>query len=186
MQILNQHNALRAKVAKGQQYGYPPASNMNQLTWSAELAKIAQRWADQCPTYHDRNRRSPQFRHQPGQNIAYSWSSVNKPQWEFEQKIQNWYDEFENFPVENVRRFSSQGANGTIGHFTQLIWAETYLVGCGAIYHNDEAFPKHPYKKILICNYYPPGNFYGSPVFLPGSPGSRCGKKGSKNGLCLP
>ena len=54
--ILNKHNELRAKVANGQQIGQPSASNMKKLKWSPELAKIAQRWADQCPSYHDTNR----------------------------------------------------------------------------------------------------------------------------------
>ena len=54
--ILNKHNELRAKVANGQQIGQPPAANMKKLKWSSELATIAQRWADQCPGYHDPNR----------------------------------------------------------------------------------------------------------------------------------
>jgi uncharacterized protein YkwD len=54
--VLNKHNELRAKVANGQQIGQPPAANMKKLKWSSELASIAQRWADQCPSYHDPNR----------------------------------------------------------------------------------------------------------------------------------
>ena len=37
----------------------PAASNMYELKWSDELAKVAQRWTDQCPTFmnaHDKNR----------------------------------------------------------------------------------------------------------------------------------
>ena len=37
----------------------PAASNMYELKWSNELAKVAQRWTDQCPTFmnaHDKNR----------------------------------------------------------------------------------------------------------------------------------
>jgi len=46
--MLDKHNALRRKVARGEQSGQPAAANMRQLVWNDELAAIAQRWADQC------------------------------------------------------------------------------------------------------------------------------------------
>ena len=60
--LVDKHNELRRKVAKGEETrGHPgpqpPASNMNQLVWDDEVAKMAQTWADQCPpSPHDKNR----------------------------------------------------------------------------------------------------------------------------------
>ena len=60
--LVDTHNDLRRKVAKGEETrGHPGpqpgASNMNQLVWDNEVAKMAQTWADQCPpSPHDTNR----------------------------------------------------------------------------------------------------------------------------------
>ena len=43
----------------------------------------------------------------------------------------------EDFPPGNVESFSSAGATGVIGHYTQVVWAETHEVGCGYIYYLD-------------------------------------------------
>merc|ERR1712183_847602 len=51
--ILDKHNELRRRVAKGEQAGQPPAANMRKLVWNEELEKISQRWADQCIFGHD-------------------------------------------------------------------------------------------------------------------------------------
>ena len=85
------HNKFRAKVANGKQAGQPSAANMKKLKWSPELAKIAQRWVDQCPSYHDTNRMLPDFLYEPGQNIANSWSSLhNGFEFDLEAKIQGY------------------------------------------------------------------------------------------------
>ena len=91
--MLDKHNNLRAKIANGQESGQPSAVNMKKLKWSEELARIAQRWADQCPQNHDKNRRSPMFQFEPGQNIADQWSSENSFDWDLEERVQDWYDE---------------------------------------------------------------------------------------------
>ena len=56
--LLDKHNALRAKVARGEETNgpQPAAANMKKLVWNEELAVIAQRWADQCIFEHDTNR----------------------------------------------------------------------------------------------------------------------------------
>ena len=56
--IIDIHNQLRSRVAKGQETGgikapQPPAANMKKLVWNTELEEIAQRWADQCIFDHD-------------------------------------------------------------------------------------------------------------------------------------
>jgi len=184
--LVEKHNALRAQVANGQQSGQPSAANMKKLKWSDELAKTAQRWADQCPQHHDTNRKSPDFPMQPGQNMADSWNSANNFDWGLETRVQSWYNEVKDWPASNIGAFSSDGATGTIGHYTQVVWAETEFVGCGVIYYKDgsSSAANFPYRKTLVCNYYPPGNWRGQPVYQTGAPGSAC-SNGSENGLCL-
>ncbi len=74
---MDKHNELRRKVAKGQERGQPAATNMNKLEWSDELAKIAQLWADQCPSVsrggHDDNRKTSKWRRRVGQNVSWRY-----------------------------------------------------------------------------------------------------------------
>jgi hypothetical protein len=56
--ILKTHNDQRRKVAMGQESqgaggGQPNAANIFELKWNDELARIAQKWADQCNFSHD-------------------------------------------------------------------------------------------------------------------------------------
>ena len=59
--ILDKHNELRRRVAKGEETGginapQPGATNMKKMVWNTELEAIAQRWSDQCTFGHDSER----------------------------------------------------------------------------------------------------------------------------------
>ena len=59
--ILDKHNELRRRVAKGEETSglsgaQPAAANMKKMVWSEELETVAQRWADQCTSGHDKKR----------------------------------------------------------------------------------------------------------------------------------
>ena len=47
-----------------------------------------------------------------------------------------------------------------IGHFTQLVWAQAWKIGCGRIVYK----PKDKRRKevLFICNYGLAGNFWAS------------------------
>ena len=118
------------------------------------LAQMAQRWADQCPRYHDKNRHVLEFgqqtstRQNSGQNLAFSWNSQNSLDYELDKKIQDWFDEVENWPSKNTENYSDANVSGDVGHFTQIVWAKTKFVGCGTMYHKDLKLPEYPYKKV--------------------------------------
>ena len=54
--ILQEHNRARQMLALGKVSGQPAAMNMREMVWDDELARIAQRWADQCMPGHDHRR----------------------------------------------------------------------------------------------------------------------------------
>ena len=56
------------------------------------------------------------------------------------------------WPAGNVKSFSENGATGTIGHYTQVVWAESYEVGCGYIEYPNGGFFKKV-NTIPIHNY---------------------------------
>ncbi|NXU49264.1 CRIS2 protein, partial [Turnix velox] len=134
--IVDKHNALRRGVQ-------PTASNMLKMKWSPLAAKNAQKWADQCTLSH-----SPASVRTTtvlcGENLfmssaPFSWSDA----------IQFWYNEKKDF--EYGIGAKTQGA--VIGHFTQLIWYNSFLMGCAVAY-----CPRSQFNYFYVCQYCPPGN----------------------------
>ncbi|XP_014254233.1 venom allergen 5-like isoform X2 [Cimex lectularius] len=145
--IIDTHNELRNKVAKGDQPTQNPAQNMRKLYWSEALEKEAQDWADTCQFRHDPLLR--ESRH--GQNIYWvhsSYEKINMTAYLMEGVIE-WYNEVD------------LGYNGTFnpetGHYSQLIWGATKLVGCGVAVTKTGRYT----DIYLVCNYTPGGNVVG-------------------------
>ncbi|XP_064469148.1 venom allergen 3-like [Ornithodoros turicata] len=161
--IVDLHNQLRGWVAGGYQKGYPAAVNMRALTWDNELASIAQRWADQCTSGHDKNRDVRQY--PVGQNVAATWSFdeednlLDEPDWG--SQIYAWYEECTNGGFKasyiNPFRFSKSW-----GHFSQIAWAETTKIGCGYSYFRQDG---RGLTKLYVCNYGPGGNVIGGSMY---------------------
>lgn len=107
------------------------------LRWSDELAREAQRWADQlasrgCVLEHSRTRH--------GENLAAGTTGAFSP----EDIVQMWYREIAQY------RFGRGGFSMKTGHFTQLVWRSTREVGCGVAQCKG--------LDVWVCNYDPPGN----------------------------
>ncbi|XP_057339747.1 venom allergen 5-like [Microplitis mediator] len=161
-EILDAHNHFRARVAHGQESlgnpGPQPAGNIPALKWDSELAKIAQRWANQCQFGHDKCRDVERF--QVGQNVAskmHSRQHVAK----MGELVKMWYDEVKDFDSRQVKSFTWQ-EEPQIGHYTQLVWGDTTSVGCGAVRYLSR---DNWYTTYLVCNYGPTGNWIGSPLY---------------------
>ncbi|XP_071449351.1 scoloptoxin SSD552-like [Hetaerina americana] len=181
-QILSMHNQMRQRVANGQVHGQPPAANMKEMVWDDELARIAQNWANQGRVSHNSPRSS---RFTVGENIAATWTyghpspSGSSP--DFRKCISDWFAEVSYFPSSNVRQY--QFSHST-GHYSQLVWGDTYLVGCGYSYYVD---PQKGYTKFYVCNYGPAGNIVGGQLYHSGAPScSSFGlyPSGRYSGLC--
>merc|ERR1712020_452603 len=97
-----------------------------------------------------------------------------------------WYGEVKDMTKKARKSFSSNnaltGATGVIGHYTQVVWAESHEVGCGYM----TSVKGTNFESVLVCNYGPGGNFRGKPVYQKGMPGSKCeaGTKKTSDGLC--
>lgn len=68
----------------------------------------------------------------------------------------------------------SPTTHATFEDYTQLVWAESYRIGCARAVFQPEGGPDVVYKEILVCNYGPSGNIPGQPVYIRGSPCSAC------------
>lgn len=126
--ILAAHNAVRARHCA------PP------LVWSAELAAVAQRWADQlrnagCAFDHSQT--------QYGENLA----AATAGSLDHQGVVDMWYREIDQYD------FARGGFTMATGHFTQVVWAGSQRLGCGLSSCGG--------MQTWVCNYDPPGNYGG-------------------------
>lgn len=186
---LQKHNELRARVARGDTPGQPPAADMKRLEWDDDLAAVAQQWADQC-RYEHNERRSEQLEariqtEEPdvGENLFAFVGTMQGPS--VDDAIQQWFDEHELYTFPNA-------ATAATGHYTQLVWADTTRVGCGYARCDDLAaapfrdMPARAEGFLLVCDYAPAGNWVGQDPYTVGAPCSACDDERSRcvDGLC--
>nr|Q2L6Z1.1 RecName: Full=Venom allergen 5; AltName: Full=Antigen 5; AltName: Full=Cysteine-rich venom protein; Short=CRVP; Flags: Precursor [Vespula maculifrons]ABC73068.1 venom allergen 5 [Vespula maculifrons] len=152
--ILKEHNDFRQKVARGLETRgnpgpQPPAKNMKNLVWNDELAYVAQVWANQCQYGHDTCRDVAKY--QVGQNVALTGSTAAK----YENPVnlvKMWENEVKDY---NPKKKFSENNFIKIGHYTQMVWANTKEIGCGSMKYTENKWHYH----YLVCNYGPSGNF---------------------------
>jgi len=175
--ILDKHNELRRRVAKGEETGginppQPGASDMRKLVWNDELALIAQRLTDQCVFAHDDNRNLLDGT-QVGQNLYIGFNSVEKDEAStnaaMDGPAQSWYDEVTDPGFDSTGVASYVFDSGT-GHYTQLVWAETGEIGCGMTYYKEGDW----YKTLVNCNYAKAGNWLGNAMYTSGASCTAC------------
>ncbi|KAL3280382.1 hypothetical protein HHI36_017869 [Cryptolaemus montrouzieri] len=170
--IVDAHNTLRNKVARGGEIRgspgpQPGAANMRKLEWDDELATIADRWVSRCTPTHDRCRDVDRF--PVGQNIASDYASRSNHLG----FIQKWYNTVQHFNANNVHRYAQKDYHDA-EQYTQMVWAETYRIGCARAVFQSIQGSDIIYKEILVCNYGPAGNIPGQPVYIRGSPCAAC------------
>ncbi|XP_042218919.1 venom allergen 5-like isoform X2 [Homarus americanus] len=166
----------------------PSGANIQQLVWNDELAQVAEAWASQCRRGHDGypKRKICSRNYVVGQNIFYQWS--NNPASVWTKAVKSWYNEVSYMPNTYVSTFNAvPPSNKVITHYSQVVWAKTYEVGCGAVYYTTMFRGKtYTQSKIYVCNYGPAANYRNRPVYLEGVPASQCPNTPSEVyiGLC--
>jgi len=175
--ILDKHNELRRKVAKGEETAgapgpQPAAANMRKLVWNTELEAVAQRWADQCQFGHDSSRNKLDGT-AVGQNAYWGGSSVESDESTVQAGMtdaaQAWYDEVSDPGFDNGSISPYVFSSGT-GHYTQVVWADTEELGCGMVYYKGSSW----YETLIVCNYAISGNWMGGEMYKSGDACSSC------------
>ena len=126
--VISAHNFYRKRV------GTPP------LAWSDDLAARAQAWATKLmDTGMYVPRRDGVF----GENLfEITGGSANA----FE-VVTAWVSEAANYD------HASNSCTARCGHFTQVVWRTTKLVGCGVA--------RNATREVWVCDYAPHGNTIG-------------------------
>ncbi|XP_040567740.2 LOW QUALITY PROTEIN: SCO-spondin-like [Lepeophtheirus salmonis] len=201
--ILRLHNEIRSKITRGR-CNQPKAGCMGPLQWDPELARVAQKWADQCAEvdykedikrkdpllYHDKhaNRKIDRFSNWQGtgQNVARDISKGKPGIFNAHKLIRHWFNQIRFFDPAGVESFGSgnQCSQG-IGYYTQLVWQDTTHVGCGWVQFQYRGFEKY-FENFLVCNYGPSANIWKQPVYDIAKDVCNCPCIGcnNKTGLC--
>jgi len=174
--ILDEHNYYRSLTALGYTPGYPAATDIESLIWDPALASVAQSYADQCVWNHNANRKT-QFYATSGQTMWYDSNDIGVGEnlyafapgsddpssivW----GIGSWYNEYPNWSY--TQSYPGTCQSGKIcGHFTQLVWGNTRYVGCGVtLCPNGLNGWTNRASTIVVCDYWPPGNYGGRPIY---------------------
>nr|XP_056712688.1 cysteine-rich venom protein latisemin-like [Euleptes europaea] len=162
-EITNKHNALRRSVK-------PSASNMLRMEWSPAAAENAKRWAQQCNQNHSPSDKRTVNGIGCGENL-YMSTAPNS----WSKAIDAWFSEVKDF------RYGQGSVTGAqTGHYTQLTWYRSYLLGC-AVAH----CPRSRFAYYFVCHYCPAGNIIGSinKPYKSGRPCADC-PNACDNGLC--
>ena len=176
--ILHKINDYRDKLARGKIPGWPKAANMRQLSWDHDNEHVAFRWAQQCIPGVDKCRSTFEFVY-VGQNYcgAREESKFPSPDICFEK----WTKEKNN--VEDVLPLVKKYDRGSWSYFTQLIWADTYKLGCSKMNTTMKVGDTTMKTIFMHCNFAPGGNYIEDPMYEIGEPCSKClqGTKCRKN-----
>ena len=143
--LLALHDAERCAVS-------PPAASMPALVWDDLPAMVAQSYAQNCVFAHNSSR-TTQYAAlggsgYVGENIAMGTAGF----FSLVDLAQLWADEKASW---------TYGTNSAgVGHYTQMIWATTLAVGCGAAACTGSTF--------LVCDYAPGGNYIDQAPYVSG------------------
>lgn len=132
-QALAFHNAKRHDV------GAPP------LTWSTDLAAVAQRWADHLAADQDCD-----LVHTVGGHYGENLFGGSGRAFTAVDASQDWYSEISKFHYGPLAENSWYDA----GHYTQMVWRNTTKIGMGRT-----TCPSG--RVVIVAEYDPPGNYMG-------------------------
>ena len=132
-EMVEEHNKWRADVGT------------EELTWSVELAEIAQEWADIIA--EDCNIRHSDIEY--GENLYWS-SAASIPK----DAVDLWAEEKKHYHGQKI----TENNYLKVGHYTQMVWYNTTKVGCGKATCEDGT-------EVWVCNYDPMGNYLGEKAY---------------------
>lgn len=131
--LVREHNGARDKVGVKQH-----------VTWSKDLAKYAQEWADHiAQTGKFEHRRQPKYGESLAAGPAERYGAAEAAAAWLREK--GAYDAGKREP-------------GKVGHYTQVVWSRTTRIGAG-----KAVLKAGPMKgwTVVVCNYDPRGNVRG-------------------------
>lgn len=122
------------------------------LRWNAELAAEAREWARQLARGNVLRHSSPAQRGGSGENLWMGSAGHYSPG----EMIAAFAGEKRHFRAGTFPHVSRTGNWADVGHYTQVVWADTREVGC--------ASERGRHYDVLVCRYWPAGNVMGTRI----------------------
>ncbi|HKP59717.1 MAG TPA: CAP domain-containing protein, partial [Polyangiales bacterium] len=153
------HNAVRARLMNP-----VPNPPLPPLTWSTELAAIAQAYATKLASSGDCLNLVHSMDNDLGENLSGNTGSMDNPT----AVVDGWAEEEKCYTFGVYKRADSCDMSCTdqlhasgCGHYTQLVWRNTSQVGCGMATCGSGRNG----GEVWVCNYKEAGNWVGEKVY---------------------
>jgi hypothetical protein len=158
-QLVKWHNYYRALVIKGNEPAAggrkaPKGKNMYKIKYSCAIETNAQNYANTCPyPTHSLSTARPGW----GENMA--WISTGTIGESMAKSVQLYYSELLTPGMADlVTNIVTFPADKGAGHYTQVVWGNTYEIGCGGKKCPDGYWH-------LVCQYNVAGNWNNTAVY---------------------
>ncbi|KAG6453605.1 hypothetical protein O3G_MSEX008227 [Manduca sexta] len=175
VRLIARLNRRRSEAARGRLRRLPPAGNMLKLRWVEELAREAQRWADQCrpvSTPEERDICRDLYSVSVGQCVA---SVVGEaPGLRVESMIDLWHMQAMLYRGNVTSYIPATNKAAYYGDFAQMLWAKTYMVGCGRSRFMAPWRGRLRSTERLVCNFAPRGPPAAHALWTPGPAAAAC------------
>ena len=139
------------------------AKGVGPVSWSQPMADYAQKWANHlaqnraCRLIH-RGNEGKKIKSW-GENLSM-WGGSKAHQDSPTTAVNNWVTKEKKY-WDGAPRVYGQGRTSSAGHYTQVVWAKSKKIGCGRALCKVS----YGYKVVVVCNYDPPGNYVGQPIY---------------------
>ncbi|XP_026322315.1 venom allergen 5-like [Hyposmocoma kahamanoa] len=173
------HNWRRLLLAQGKVAGQPAAKHMQMMLWDDELANKAANWASLNIYDHNPDKTLASGRFETGENIYRYQTTDQDYHFDLDTALAAWFDEYKDFPFKTLEP-SDFESPVDVGHYTQMAWANTVLVGCAISNYKEGQWNTF----LVVCDYGPQGNMLGEEPYEEGTANNALYCKRSKYVNC--
>ncbi|XP_055045330.2 peptidase inhibitor 16 isoform X4 [Misgurnus anguillicaudatus] len=152
--IVDIHNDLRSQVQ-------PSAAFMQKVVWNETVRLVAESYAAKC--IFDDNPDLPNLK--LGENLYVTTDSLN-----ITKAMLKWFDENRDYDFDS----NSCREDTFCRQYTRMVWSNSTQIGCAA--HLCQTIKGLGLKNatLLVCDYYPRGNYEGQRPYEQGESCSKC------------
>ncbi|XP_078482007.1 uncharacterized protein LOC144743046 [Ciona intestinalis] len=156
---------------------------MQRMTWDKDLATFATNHVKNCVFAHSIHTSVGPYP-TVGENLAVSYTTHHEFSRAFIKTAGTaWYNEISDYTYAN----QTCKAGKQCGHYTQMVWATTYKIGCGAAYCKSN-MAQFDHFLLISCNYGTAGNILSYTTGRVGKPfekGAACSDCANDGDTCV-